>query len=201
MPIPVGEGIVTPAGHARVMAEVDRRRAIVRRGKNASRISGVTGSGRPPKYLLTGLVRCGECGGAMVVRVGKRTRYVRGEFPEPEDVAQYDQLRKRLLERRNAAREALDRLGPGPTVDVGALLETELSREAWERTTLHQKRALLSLALTKVFVRGSEGGRIPMRDRVHVVWIGDDPPLPLRKVQGKAAWSARRAGGGCPTDA
>jgi len=272
MPVPVGEGIVTPAEHARVMAEVDRRRAIVRKGKNASRIGGVTGSGRPPKYLLTSLVRCGECGGAMVVMVGKRTRpayrchdksighrckgsnalmddldrevvrrftaklasleprdpllervaerwlrltvpeeeadrrvlqetadqadaaladlfqarYVRGEFPEAEDIAQYDQLRKRLLERRNAARQALDRLGPGPTVDVGALLETELSREAWERTTLHQKRSLLGLALTKVFVRGSDGGQIPMRERVHVVWIGDDDPsLPLREVPGK----------------
>jgi hypothetical protein len=117
-----------------------------------------------------------------------QARFVRGEFAEPEDLAHYYQLRKRLLERRNPAREALDRLGPGSTVDVGTLLETELSREAWEPTTLHQKRALLGLALTKVFVRGSDGDRIPMRDRVHVAWFGeDDPPLPLRRIREDAA--------------
>lgn len=39
--------------------------AVQRRSRSQSRASGV--SGRPPRHLLSGLLRCGECGGPMVV--------------------------------------------------------------------------------------------------------------------------------------
>jgi hypothetical protein len=60
-PITVGEGIMDLAKHARVLAEVERRRTASQRVQG----SGGVGEGRQTKYLLSGFLRCGECGSAM----------------------------------------------------------------------------------------------------------------------------------------
>ncbi len=75
-PISCGEGIVTLGERARVLAELERRSASVRRAQDVGRIGERTGGGRPAKYLLTGFARCGHCHGAMnrtvVVADGKQ---------------------------------------------------------------------------------------------------------------------------------
>ncbi len=58
-----GEGIVTLAERARILAEMERRSTMVRNARRAERVGKRTGAGRPAKYLLTGFARCGECGG------------------------------------------------------------------------------------------------------------------------------------------
>ena len=52
-----GEGIITVAERARILAEMERRSTIVRNADKAER----TGAGRPAKYLASGYARCGEC--------------------------------------------------------------------------------------------------------------------------------------------
>jgi len=57
-----GEGIVTLAERARILAEMERRSTMVRNARKAERVGTRTGAGRPAKYLMTGFTRCGECG-------------------------------------------------------------------------------------------------------------------------------------------
>jgi len=59
-----GEGIITVAERARILAEMERRSTIVRNAGRAERIGTRTGNGRPAKYLMTGFTHCGECGGS-----------------------------------------------------------------------------------------------------------------------------------------
>jgi site-specific DNA recombinase len=67
-PVSFGEGILTPGEHARVLAEMERRTAIVRQSPTKTREAGRrTGGGRPPRYLLVGFVRCSGCAYAMSV--------------------------------------------------------------------------------------------------------------------------------------
>jgi site-specific DNA recombinase len=62
-----GEGIVTLAERARLIAEMLRRSTTVRNARRAERVGKRTGAGRPAKYLMTGFIRCGECGGAAAI--------------------------------------------------------------------------------------------------------------------------------------
>jgi site-specific DNA recombinase len=103
-------------------------------------------------------------------------RYARGEFSSQEDIGKYESIRKRLAEQRDAARDALARLGPPPTLDLASLLDTELSSEAWPRLPLQRQRALLGLAISRIYVLPSGGrGRpaIPTEDRVFPIWVGE----------------------------
>jgi site-specific DNA recombinase len=59
-----GEGIITLAERARILAEMERRSTIVRNADKAEHIGTRTGAGRPAKYLASGYARCGECGSA-----------------------------------------------------------------------------------------------------------------------------------------
>ena len=59
-----GEGIITLAERARILAEIERRSTIVRNADKAPRISSYAGVGQPAKYLASGFTRCGECGSA-----------------------------------------------------------------------------------------------------------------------------------------
>lgn len=61
-PVSFGEGVLTPGEHARVLAEVERRAAIIRNKNTGKRKVGTkTGGGRVSRYLLVGSVRCGGC--------------------------------------------------------------------------------------------------------------------------------------------
>jgi hypothetical protein len=65
-PVSFGEGILTPGEHARVLAEMERRTAIVRQSPTKTReVGGRTGGGRPSRYLLVGTARCSGCSYAM----------------------------------------------------------------------------------------------------------------------------------------
>jgi site-specific DNA recombinase len=65
-PVSFGEGILTPGEHARVLAEIERRTAIVRKSPTMTREAGAkTGGGRPARYLLVGIARCKACKYAM----------------------------------------------------------------------------------------------------------------------------------------
>jgi site-specific DNA recombinase len=57
-----GEGIASVAERARILAEMERRSTITRNDKAPRRVGKRTGGGKPVKYLLVGLIRCGECG-------------------------------------------------------------------------------------------------------------------------------------------
>jgi site-specific DNA recombinase len=257
-PIPVGPGLVTMGEHLRIKAVLERRTTTVRAAQKPGRVGGVTGGGRPTSYLLTGFLRCAECGGPLtgskntpprpatyrcankivgrtcagtavtVVHVDEavtsavlarlaalepgdplldtvldrwvrqslpdeaveRTtltatveeaearladlrdgRYLRHEFDGEDGPAQYERLRTRLTERRDAAHAALSALPPAPTVSV--LLDTVLTREAWADATLAQRRDVLSLLLDRVVVvKAPRNGRFFHPERLRFVWAG-----------------------------
>lgn len=84
-----------------------------------------------------------------------------------------------------AARRGSGRARPvGATaqMDIGALLDTEMTREAWAVSPLHRQRSLLQLAIQQVWIYNADHGRVPLADRVGIVWVGEDPPTP-RNVQ------------------
>jgi site-specific DNA recombinase len=268
-PISAGVGIVTLTERARILAEFERRGLTVRNAKDPGRIGKRTGGGRPPKYLLSGFVRCPRCTATMQRGMGRRgrdpaptyrcaangrghqcpgvtifadalereverrfltklaalepgdplleriaerwlalvvpddhagraileeklrdvearlgdlyeARYARGEFSSAEDIIRYEVIRKRLAEQRDAVRDALARLGPPPTLDLAGLLDTELSSEAWPRLPLQRKRALLGLAISRVYVLPSRGRgwhALPAEERVRPVWVGEPDPF------------------------
>jgi site-specific DNA recombinase len=77
-PVSFGKGILTRGEHARLLAEMDRRTAIIRKirskGQQSSdeagdarrrKVGGKTGGGRPAQYLLTGMATCASCNSSM----------------------------------------------------------------------------------------------------------------------------------------
>ena len=64
-PVSFGDAILTAGDRARILAEFERRTTVVYGGRNFGRIGGKTGSGRPARYLLTGIAACDSCGYAM----------------------------------------------------------------------------------------------------------------------------------------
>jgi site-specific DNA recombinase len=77
-PVSFGEGILTPGEHVRLLAEMDRRTAMVRKtsgswreagekagGARWRKVGSKTGGGRPAQYLLTGMARCPSCNSSM----------------------------------------------------------------------------------------------------------------------------------------
>jgi site-specific DNA recombinase len=261
-PVSFGEGLIEPAEHVRILTEMERRTALVRRAKDVDRIGSKTGGGRPAKYLLTGFARCASCNyactvfaqksprpfmyycsgranghscadpasvrmidadaevmrqltmrlaamdlddpilGAIAERWLKLTmpaqegdraileaklddirgriasldaaRYGRGEFDTVEDVARWERLRANLIEQRSAVQAALDELGPLPAFDIGVLLDTYRSREAWQELPLHHQRALLGVAVQEVAIKSARRGRVPLEERVRVFLAGEE---------------------------
>jgi site-specific DNA recombinase len=267
-PISCGEGIITLGERARVLAELERRRATVHRAQDIGRIGKHTGGGRPAKYLLTGFARCGHCHGAMnrtvvmadgekygayrcsrkmrgqrcrggsimadaledevlwrytarlaacepddplidviaerwlsqalpeseadrrrlgdALEVVKRRikdlyddRYERHLFETPEDLAEWEERVTRARFQRDALQARLDALGPRQKLDIGGLLDMELSSEAWKRTPLERQRDLLRLGVKVVLVYNAKRGQRPISDRVRVVFADEDIPEPV----------------------
>lgn len=73
-PVSFGEGLIEPVEHVRILTEMERRTALVRRAKDVDRIGSKTGGGRPAKDLLTGFARCASCGHASTVFAQKSPR-------------------------------------------------------------------------------------------------------------------------------
>jgi site-specific DNA recombinase len=267
-PISCGEGILTLGERARVLAELERRRATVRNAQDVGRMGKHTGGGRPAKYLATGFARCGHCHGAMnrtsvgagdkqhgvyrcarkgrgqgcrggtimaealeneiiwrytarlaacepddplvdaiaerwlsqalpeteadrkrlsdALEVAKRRikdlyddRYERHMFERPEDLAEWEERVTRARLQRDALQARLDALGPRETLDIGGLLETELSSEAWKRTPLERQRDLLRLGVKVVLVYNARRGQRAISDRIRVVFADENVPEPV----------------------
>lgn len=100
-------------------------------------------------------------------------RYGRGEFDTVEDMARWEQLRANLIEQRSAVQAALDELGPPPAFDIGVLLDSYRSREAWQELTLHHQRALLGVAVQEVVIKSARRGQVPLDERVRVILAGE----------------------------
>jgi site-specific DNA recombinase len=260
-PVSFGEGILTPGERARLLAELDRRTAMVKKSPNLQWIGRKTGGGRPAKYLLTGFALCETCGyhlfaflrrdrGGLFYRCSSATqgyickgrahikaaiadeevlrqvtarlaamepddpvlsaiaerwrqftmtgdeseraelesrhdavrdriidleeaRYVRGEFAMADEIARWVTMMGRLKAQRDAIEDALDELGPPPDFDIGILLDTHLSRDAWEAATVAQRRELLKVAVDQVIIAPAHRRRISASDRVRVVLAGE----------------------------
>jgi DNA invertase Pin-like site-specific DNA recombinase len=83
-PVSFGDGILEPGEHAQVLAELERRTAIVRESRTRTHESGSkTGGGRPPRLLLIGMARCDSCSFAMTGQPvsGHRPAYYRCSSP------------------------------------------------------------------------------------------------------------------------
>jgi site-specific DNA recombinase len=256
-----GKVILTPVERARLLAELDRRTAMVKKSPNLQWIGRKTGGGRPAKYLLTGFALCETCGyhlfaflrrdrGGLFYRCSSATqgyickgrahikaaiadkevlrqvrarlatmepddpvlsaiaerwrqfamtgdeggraelesrrnavrdriidleeaRYVRGEFAKADEIARWETMMGRLKAQRDVIEDALDELGPPPDFDIGVLLDTHLSRDAWEAATVTQRRELLKVAVDQVIIAPAHRKRISASDRVRVVLAGE----------------------------
>lgn len=82
-PVSFGQGLITLAERARLLAEIDRRTTIVKESRKVERVGGKTGGGQLGKYLLTGFAKCGLCGWRMGVHKAKaRVQYGHREHHE-----------------------------------------------------------------------------------------------------------------------
>jgi site-specific DNA recombinase len=239
-PVSFGEGLIEPVEHVRILTEMERRTALVRRAKDVDRIGSKTGGGRPAKYLLTGFARCASCGYACTMFVQKSPRpfmyYCSGRAnghicASPASVRMVDadaevmrQLTMRLaamdlddpilgaiaerwlkltmpaqegdraileaklgdirsrvasLDEARYGRGEFDKLGPPPAFDIGVLLDTYRSREAWQELTLHHQRALLGVAVQEVVIKSARRGKVPLDERVRVILAGEQGGRPV----------------------
>jgi DNA invertase Pin-like site-specific DNA recombinase len=105
----------------------------------------------------------------------EEARYVRGEFDSSEEIARWETMMQRLKAQRDAVLDAMDQLGPPTDFDLGMLLDTYQSREAWDATPLAQRRELLKIAVDKVRILPAHRSRsIPVADRVRLVLAGEE---------------------------
>lgn len=81
-------------------------------------------------------------------------RYLRDEFPGPDGAERYTRLRGALMERADAARAEVA-ARPSKRVDLGPLLDTVLSREAWAVASMEDRRAVIALIVDRVEVKKS----------------------------------------------
>jgi hypothetical protein len=100
-------------------------------------------------------------------------RYVRGEFAAPEDAARWNRMMERLKLQRDAIVEELDGLGPPPDFDLNSL-RAMYSPEVWDAAELPQRRKWLQIAVAKVLISSPQRGKVPERDRVRVILVGED---------------------------
>jgi DNA invertase Pin-like site-specific DNA recombinase len=75
-PVSFGDAILAPGDRARILAEFERRTTIIYGTRNFGRIGGKTGSGRPARYLLTGITVCDSCNYAMTGYLSHGAAYI-----------------------------------------------------------------------------------------------------------------------------
>jgi site-specific DNA recombinase len=103
----------------------------------------------------------------------EEARYVRGEFSTVDDVARWDGMMTRLKVQRDAVLRDLEELGPPPDFDLTTLRAT-YSAEVWDATPLPQRRRWLQVAVARVIIASSQRRKVPARDRVRVVLVGEE---------------------------
>jgi DNA invertase Pin-like site-specific DNA recombinase len=172
-PIFAGVGIVDLGERSRILEEL-RRRAMSRGALRATR-----GDGRRdtrPKYLLTGFGRCGECGKALQrIETLRGGVYYRCASKGRGQTCRGALIPGRLLE-SEVVRSVLERRARSAQRPVSSLDESMTS--AWEDLSLARRRAVLADAIQEVQVFGTD---VPLDRRMHIVWIGENPPAPRRR--------------------
>jgi site-specific DNA recombinase len=106
-------------------------------------------------------------------------RYERHLFETAEDLAEWEDRVTSARFQRDTLQARLVALGPRKKLDIGGLLETELSTEEWKRTPLERQRDLLRLGVKVVLVYNAKRGQRPMSDRIRVVFADEDIPEPV----------------------
>ena len=104
----------------------------------------------------------------------EEARFIRGQYSSAEDTARWDHMMARLTAQRDALLEALEQLGPAPEFDLAFLLDDCLSEEAWNAMSTERRREILKVAVDKVIIGPGKRGRIPAKDRVRVILIGEE---------------------------
>ena len=105
----------------------------------------------------------------------EEARYVRGEFAKSDEVARWEQMMGRLKAQRDAIKDALHELGPPPDFDIGMVLDTYLSRDAWDATPLAQRRELLQVATDRIIIVPAHRQRkLPASECVRLLLAGED---------------------------
>jgi hypothetical protein len=79
----------------------------------------------------------------------------------------------RLKVQRDAVLRDLEELGPPPDFDLTTLRAT-YSAEVWDATPLPQRRRWLQVAVARVIIASSQRRKVPARDRVRVVLVGEE---------------------------
>jgi hypothetical protein len=163
-PILAGSGIVDLDERSRILEEL-RRRAMNGAPLRATR--GDTRRETQPKYLLTGLGRCGECGKAL-----QRVKTLRGGiYYRCASKGRGQTCRGGIISGRRLESEV-----------VRSVLErTDALTGAWEGLSLAQRRAVLADAIQGVWVYGAD---VPLDRRMLIVWIGENMPAPRQRQQG-----------------
>ena len=105
-------------------------------------------------------------------------RYERHLFETAEDLAEWEERVTKARYQRDALQAQLDALGPRKKLDIGGLLETELSSEAWKRTPLERQRELLRLGVKVVLVYNARRGKRPVSERIRIVFADEEVPEP-----------------------
>jgi hypothetical protein len=106
-------------------------------------------------------------------------RYDRHLFQTAEDLADWEGRVTKARYQRDALQAQLDALGPRKKLDIGGLLETELTSEAWKRTPIERQRELLRLGVKVVLVYNAKRGQRPVRERIHIVFADEEIPEPV----------------------
>jgi site-specific DNA recombinase len=172
-----GEGIITVAERARILAEIERRSTMVRHARNVGGVSKCTGGGRLPKYLLSGFTRCGECGGSASIwtQIKRPSRHVyryyrcsqkahgqdcRGSFFNIEPL--HDEVVSRL-------RAKLTALEPGdPLLDEIAerWFAQRLPDQEADRRVLEEVRNAARARIADLYAARYERGEFSTRDEI-----------------------------------
>jgi site-specific DNA recombinase len=125
-------------------------------------------------------------------------RYERHSVGSARDLAIWEHAVERLREQRAAITARLAELGPPPGLDMSYVGDAISSQDEWERRSLRQRRELLRLAVTAVFVYPSERNRAKRRvdDRIRIAWTVDDDEVAVRR-QGldNLGWEVPRRSG------
>ena len=167
-PIRAGVGIVDLDERFRILEEL-RRRAVRRGALRATRGDAIGDT--QPKYLLTGFGRCGECGKALQrIETLRGGTYYRCAGKGHGQTCRGALISGRVLE-SEVVRSVLERRvrsAPWPLASPDEPVIT-----AWEGLSLARRRAMLADAIREVWVFAAD---VPLDRRMHIVWIGEEPP-------------------------
>jgi hypothetical protein len=167
-PIAAGIGIVNLDERALILAELQRRAALGRGRRTADPQT----SSIQPRYLLTGFGRCGECGKAL-----QRVETVRGGvYYRCASKGHGQTCRGALVSGRLLESEVVRRIFERRASSIGSPpVDHDLRVDSWEQLPLARRRAILAESLREVWVYSAD---IPIDRRVHIVWVGEDSPMP-----------------------